>query len=198
MQDQTEGAQSDRTVARDVSRRVVAYIGEHPNLFEGVTVEERTVRHYPRGHVCAHVVGYTGVVSRELLESSAASDDAGEVVYETGDTVGQAGVEYTYENVLQGIRGEQSVHVDANGNVLEQATSVEPQPGSDVVLTIDLTIQEAAENALAEVIELADHRWYIGTQYHPEYSSTVLNPHPLFMSFIEAAIAQRTQNTTKN
>ncbi len=154
MQDQTEGAQSDRTVARDVSRRVVAYIGEHPNLFEGVTVEERTVRHYPRGHVCAHVVGYTGVVSRELLESSAASDDAGEVVYETGDTVGQAGVEYTYENVLQGIRGEQSVHVDANGNVLEQATSVEPQPGSDVVLTIDLTIQEAAENALAEVIEL--------------------------------------------
>jgi CTP synthase len=44
------------------------------------------------------------------------------------------------------------------------------------------------ESGLAEVIELADHRWYIGTQYHPEYSSTVLNPHPLFMSFIEAAI----------
>ena len=44
------------------------------------------------------------------------------------------------------------------------------------------------ESGLAEVIELTDHRWYIGTQYHPEYSSTVLNPHPLFMSFIDAAI----------
>ena len=45
------------------------------------------------------------------------------------------------------------------------------------------------ESGLAEVMELADHRWYIGTQYHPEYSSTVLNPHPLFMSFIQAIIA---------
>ena len=45
------------------------------------------------------------------------------------------------------------------------------------------------ESGLAEVIELTGHRWYIGTQYHPEYSSTVLNPHPLFMSFIEAIIA---------
>jgi CTP synthase len=45
------------------------------------------------------------------------------------------------------------------------------------------------ESGLAEVIELSDKRWYIGTQYHPEYSSTVLNPHPLFMSFIEAVIS---------
>lgn len=41
---------------------------------------------------------------------------------------------------------------------------------------------------LVEVVELPDHRWYIGTQYHPEYSSTVLNPHPLFMDFVKAAI----------
>jgi CTP synthase len=47
------------------------------------------------------------------------------------------------------------------------------------------------ESGLAEVIELSDHRWYIGTQYHPEYSSTVLNPHPLFMSFIDAIIADK-------
>ena len=49
------------------------------------------------------------------------------------------------------------------------------------------------ESGLAEVIELKDRRWYIGTQYHPEYSSTVLNPHPLFMSFIEAIIAHKAQ-----
>ena len=39
---------------------------------------------------------------------------------------------------------------------------------------------------LVEIVEIPDKRWYIGTQFHPEYSSTVLHPHPLFMSFIEA------------
>ena len=41
---------------------------------------------------------------------------------------------------------------------------------------------------LVEIVEIPDHRWYIGTQFHPEYSSTVLHPHPLFMSFIKACI----------
>lgn len=41
---------------------------------------------------------------------------------------------------------------------------------------------------LVEIVELPSHRWYIGTQFHPEYSSTVLHPHPLFMSFIKACI----------
>lgn len=42
---------------------------------------------------------------------------------------------------------------------------------------------------LVEVVELPDKRWWVGTQYHPEYNSTVLTPNPLFMSFIKAAIA---------
>ncbi len=42
---------------------------------------------------------------------------------------------------------------------------------------------------LVEVVELEGKRWFIGTQYHPEYSSTVLNPHPLFLDFVRAAIS---------
>ncbi|MCR5679771.1 MAG: CTP synthase [Prevotella sp.] len=41
---------------------------------------------------------------------------------------------------------------------------------------------------LVEIVEMPDKRWYIGTQFHPEYSSTVLHPHPLFMSFVKACI----------
>ena len=41
---------------------------------------------------------------------------------------------------------------------------------------------------LVEIVEISDKRWYIGTQFHPEYSSTVLHPHPLFMSFIKECI----------
>ncbi len=43
---------------------------------------------------------------------------------------------------------------------------------------------------LVEVVELPDHPWFVGTQYHPEYQSTVLNPSPLFVAFVKAAMAQ--------
>ena len=52
-------------------------------------------------------------------------------------------------------------------------------------------VGENPEAHLVEVVELAGKKWYIGTQYHPEYSSTVLNPHPLFMDFVRAAIANK-------
>ena len=44
------------------------------------------------------------------------------------------------------------------------------------------------ETDLVEIVEIPDLRWYIGTQFHPEYQSTVLHPHPLFMDFIKATI----------
>lgn len=52
-------------------------------------------------------------------------------------------------------------------------------------------VGENPETHLVEVVEVPGKKWYIGTQYHPEYSSTVLHPHPLFMDFIRAAIANR-------
>ena len=45
------------------------------------------------------------------------------------------------------------------------------------------------QTKLVEVVEMPEKRWFIGTQYHPEYSSTVLNPNPIFLSVIKAAIA---------
>jgi CTP synthase len=44
------------------------------------------------------------------------------------------------------------------------------------------------ESNLVEIIEIPDHKWFIGVQFHPEYSSTVINPHPLFVSFVKACI----------
>ncbi len=44
------------------------------------------------------------------------------------------------------------------------------------------------DSNLIEIVEVPELKWYIGTQFHPEYSSTVLNPHPLFMSFLKACI----------
>lgn len=44
------------------------------------------------------------------------------------------------------------------------------------------------DSNLVEIVEIPALKWYIGTQFHPEYSSTVLKPHPLFLSFVKAAI----------
>lgn len=47
------------------------------------------------------------------------------------------------------------------------------------------------ESNLVEIVEVPALRWYVGTQFHPEYSSTVLKPHPLFLSFVKAAIEKK-------
>ena len=47
------------------------------------------------------------------------------------------------------------------------------------------------ETGLVEVVEIENHPWFVGVQYHPELKSTVLNPHPLFVKFIEAAILKK-------
>tara|TARA_R110000868_G_scaffold4834_1_gene30062 strand:- start:173 stop:1786 length:1614 start_codon:yes stop_codon:yes gene_type:complete len=47
------------------------------------------------------------------------------------------------------------------------------------------------ETGLVEIVEISAHPWFIGVQYHPEYKSTVLNPHPLFVGFVKAALEQK-------
>jgi CTP synthase len=46
------------------------------------------------------------------------------------------------------------------------------------------------KTGLVEVVEISSHPWFVGVQYHPEYKSTVLKPHPLFVDFIKAALKQ--------
>ena len=52
-----------------------------------------------------------------------------------------------------------------------------------------------AETGLVEIIELPSHPWFVGVQYHPEYKSTVANPHPLFVGFVKAVLQHKKQQT---
>jgi CTP synthase len=47
------------------------------------------------------------------------------------------------------------------------------------------------ETGLVEIVEIANHPWFVGTQFHPEYKSTVDNPHPVFVAFINAALLKK-------
>ena len=65
---------------------------------------------------------------------------------------------------------------------------------NDYLAQIELKGMKAAginpKTGLVEVIEIPSHPWFVGVQYHPEYKSTVLKPHPLFVNFIKAALKQ--------
>lgn len=158
IEDSSQGLQRGRVIAVDVSRRVVSFINAHPSLFDGVSIEARSQRSYPLGSLAGQVLGYTGVITSEQLKASQDNKDEGKITYEPGDVVGQSGIEASYENVLQGIKGEQVVVVDADGNIVNHSSSVEAQSGSDVVLTLDADIQKAAEDSLSSTIKrLQEH-----------------------------------------
>jgi penicillin-binding protein 2 len=149
--DSTQSAQSARTVCIDVQRSTVAYIQEHADVFPQVTVEQRTQRSYPLGEVGCHLLGYTGTVTEDQI--AAAEESSSGISYESGDVAGQAGIEYQYEEVLQGVRGEQTVYVDSNGNVTDYSTNVPAEQGSDIMLTIDSNVQKVAEESLKDFIK---------------------------------------------
>ena len=162
IQDYSQSAQSLHTIATDVRRSTVAYIQEHPDEFPGVQVVEGTERSYPHGTLACHVLGYTGTITSEQLKAQkerkdAGKETAGDVEYESGDIVGQAGVEARYENLLQGIRGEQTVRVDSAGNVVGLVGSVPGSAGSDIKLTLSLKIQQACEQGIQLGLDAA-HR----------------------------------------
>ncbi|WP_311430808.1 penicillin-binding protein 2 [Fannyhessea vaginae] len=158
IEDSSQGLQRGRVIAVDVSRLVISFINAHPSLFGGVSIEARSQRSYPLGSLAGQVLGYTGIITSEQLKASQGNQDEGKITYEPGDVVGQSGIEASYENVLQGIKGEQVVFVDADGNIVNHSSSVEAQSGSDVVLTLDADIQKAAEDSLSSTIKrLQEH-----------------------------------------
>jgi penicillin-binding protein 2 len=134
------------TVRRDVGYQLIYYIEERKGKFPGVTVEKVFVRNYPEEDRAAQVLGHTGEVSEEELESGPYKGA------EPGEIVGKEGLEYSYNDVLRGTPGISRYQVNALGEPTPggQLTSTPPQPGDSLKLTLNPAVQEAGEAALAE------------------------------------------------
>ena len=134
------------TLKRDVPIELVYYLRENQRRFPGVTADRVYVRRYPRGTLAAHLFGYVREVNAEQLEETRYQD------LRPGDEIGQDGIELAYDHVLRGLNGATTVQVDAEGLPTGRATSVrEPEPGNDLVLTIDSELQAIGESQLASV-----------------------------------------------
>lgn len=127
---------------RDFPRDQVAYFAEHRMDFPGMFVEVEPLRTYPHGIVAAHLLGYLGEISEAQLQRSR------ELGYYPGDLVGQAGLEQAYETVLRGQPGLRQVEVDVLGRETRVIATRPSTPGMDLVLTIDLQLQQLAEQLL--------------------------------------------------
>lgn len=143
-------------VASDVSKETVAVIMENSAELQGVSIVEDTVRRYTEdSHYFAHILGYTGKISSEELDSFNQLDmDEGGTGerYTINDKVGKSGIEQYMETTLQGTRGMEKVCVDNMGRVIEILERTEATAGNDVVLTIDADLQRAAYQILEQHI----------------------------------------------
>jgi penicillin-binding protein 2 len=131
-------------IKQDISADEQAFIEAHRNELpelETIDVERRL---YPRDGFAAHLIGYVGEVSEEML------NDTRYAAYEPGDIVGKAGVEQTYDQLLRGEDGSRDVIVDSHGREVGYLRTQHAKPGQDLKLTIDIDIQRAAEIALGD------------------------------------------------
>jgi penicillin-binding protein 2 len=139
-------------VATDVDKDKVVYVKEHAPDFPGVDALALAERSYPKGALAAHLLGYVGEINDTELKDRKNHNKA----YRLGDSIGKSGVELTYEDDLRGTPGETKYQVDASGNVLGPPLgSIPPEQGHNLQLTIDLDVQQLAEDSLAQGLDAA-------------------------------------------
>jgi penicillin-binding protein 2 len=107
----------------------------------GLFVDVRPRRAYDYGDLASHLIGYLGEVDENELKQ------AKETPYRMGALIGKYGVEYRWENDLRGTDGGRQIEVDALGREIRPIGIVEPFPGNNLFLTIDLDLQRTAEEA---------------------------------------------------
>jgi penicillin-binding protein 2 len=134
------------TLKRDVSYDLVYFLRENQDRFPGVSVERVYVRDYPQGTLAAHILGWVREISPDELK------DPRYEGLNPGDSVGQQGIEDTYDSLLRGVNGATRVQVDASGRPTGGQLSLrEPRTGNDLALTIDSDVQAAGEAALSSI-----------------------------------------------
>jgi len=122
----------------------ITWVEAHSLEYPELRVELQPQRFYPLGTVLAHVLGYVGEISPNQLESPEYKDKG----FRPGDIIGKGGLEQYYDEYLRGKPGYRKVIVDSRGRVQSELETVPPQSGQDLITTIDLDLQMAAEQQL--------------------------------------------------
>lgn len=136
-------------IAQDVPFHAALQIKEDIQSLPGVAVEAASVREYPSGALTAHLIGYMGPISPE--EAEQLIEQGYNPAY---DRVGYDGIELFLESTLAGRRGSILREVDVAGEQMREIRYTPPVPGQNIRLTIDVELQQFAEQAVRNRLTL--------------------------------------------
>jgi penicillin-binding protein 2 len=125
-----------------LSEDEVARFSVERHKFPGIEVIARPYRHYPEKAGLVHVLGYVGRIDENDLQEIDESDYLGT------SHIGKSGVEKAYENRLHGSVGYQQVEVNAQGRIIRVLERTLPEPGQNIHLTLDYSLQTAVSNIM--------------------------------------------------
>lgn len=159
---------SPMLLKENASREDVMYVSERTEEYDGLVVNDDYIRNYPNHELASHVLGYTGAITEEELEQDIFEGMPNDSV------VGKGGVELSYEDILRGEPGKKEYNVDALGRQVavrkadgrrydggaeeipehgQPARITDPVPGKDLSLTLDMDLQETAEEELDAALD---------------------------------------------
>ena len=169
MLDRVTGSMWDPVrIANNIDESAARLVDEEHDALPGVQTLIEAHRVYPFGAAVSHVVGYVARIdSTELATLSGAG-------YSAKDYIGRAGVESTYETELRGTPGVQALEVDARGRVVRDLGVVKsPVPGKTLVLTIDMTAQQHAYDALTWGLKSARNKHGVVAAMDPQTGEVI-------------------------
>ena len=126
----------------DITPDELAFVEAHRNELPELDTIMAHRRLYPRNGFMAHLIGYVGEVSEDMLNQPQFE------LYSAGDVVGISGVERQYNTLLMGTNGSRQALVDSHGREVGRLGETEAIPGKQLKLTVDIDLQIAAEQAL--------------------------------------------------
>src|SRR6266849_917069 len=126
----------------DITPDELAFIESHKNELPELETIMAHRRLYPRNGFMAHLVGYVGEVTEDMLNQPQFE------LYTPGDVVGVSGVEKQYNNILMGKNGSRRAIVNSRGREVSRLDETPAEPGKQLKLTLDLDLQIAAEQAI--------------------------------------------------
>ena len=159
-------------VKDNIPLEVAVRVEERKSELPGVVVTSRPVRLYKHDNLAAHILGHVGEIEKGELQRMRREG------YRLGDVIGKDGVEKVYDKYIRGRDGGKKIEVDVYGTPTRVLESLEPVPGADMKLTIDLRLQEATEKALgdqegAAVVMDVHSGEILALASHPNYDPNV-------------------------
>jgi len=139
------GRYASVVLRNNLNETEAAWFSAHSMRFPGVELRARWVREYPQGQAAAHVVGYVGRISESDLLGLEQRNELGN--YRGTDIIGKKGIEKTYETLLHGKTGLEELEITARGRPVRVLRKLDPMPGANLTLSLDMGLQRIAEEA---------------------------------------------------